>query len=587
MPHQKKRELGVTLHRNKAVFQVWAPFAKSVSVCVPYVGHDLSNQRAMTPEGGGYWSVEIEGVEPGQTYRYLIDTGTELLHRNDPRARVLTDSDNGASVIASNDFEWSDKEFTPPPFNQQIIYELHIGTFNRKDASSQGTFYDAIERLDYLKELGVNMIELMPVTSMASSNGWGYNTSDIFSIENSYGGRHGCMEFVNECHKRGIGVIVDVVYNHFLSSTLWQYDGWSENGRGGIYFYNDERGDTPWGSRPDYGRPEVREFILDNVAMWYNEFHIDGMRLDSTIYLRNTEGHNDDPAHDIPDAWTLLQAITTLAHKIKPEAIMIAEDISANSFITKPVSEGGCGFDAQWQLHFPNAIRHAIGVEAKYYADIKTELQHTYNGNAFDKVIFSDSHDTAANGGVRINEAVTPGNSGSVFARQRVLLADAITLTAPGIPLLLQGQEFMQEGAFNDWQELDWDKAEQFAGIVLAHRHLIDLRVDKHGFTAGLTGQSIALFHQDDTNAILGYHRWDKGGVRDDTLVIVNFSDREFDDYLIRLPLGGTWQCRFNSNWHDYGKDFSESSVDARTCRDGNVISVPVKPYGVLIFSQD
>ena len=136
----------------------------------------------------------------------------------------------------------------------------------------------------------------MPVTSMTSSFGWGYAPNHIYSVENAYGGRHGLMTFVRECHTRGINVVLDVVYNHFSSDTnLWQFDGWSENGRGGIYFYNDERGDTPWGGQPDFGRPEVQQFILDNVAMWLAEYHLDGLRVNSTICVSNTAGVGTTP----------------------------------------------------------------------------------------------------------------------------------------------------------------------------------------------------------------------------------------------------------------------------------------------------
>ena len=120
---------------------------------------------------------------------------------------------------------------------------------------------------------------------------------------------------------------------------------------------------------------------------------------------------------------------------------------------------------------------------------------------------------------------MSPGNAAGVSAREQALLADAMMLTAPGIPMLLQGQEFMQEGAFNDWKELEWDKATTHRGIVNAHKHLIDLRLNKYGHTAGLLGQHTAIFHQDDTNFVIGFHRWDKGGAGDDVLVIVNFGD--------------------------------------------------------------
>ena len=580
--------MGAIIRHGGAEFRVWAPFAKNVKLLTPFLGvFDGSNIFDMTQEDGGYWSVLVDGAEAGQNYKYLIDTGNETITKNDPRGRALTASENGVSIIVSNDFDWGDDVFMPIPREKQIIYELHIGTFNRKDPATQGTFYDAIDKLDYLGDLGINMIELMPVTSMSFSNGWGYNTSDIYSVENAYGGRHGMMEFVKACHQRGIGVIVDVVYNHFMSSDLWRFDGWSENNRGGIYFYNDSRGDTPWGSRPDYGRPEVRQFLLDSVVMWFSEYRVDGLRLDSTAYMRNTEGRNDDPAHDIADAWSLMQDITSLAHKIRPGSIVIAEDTSSNDYITKPRDQGGCSFDAQWRLNFPHAIRQAIGVRAPFPVDLKTELTSLYNGNAFERIIFCDSHDTAANGSVRINEAVTPGNPASALAREQLVIANAITLTAPGIPMLLQGQEFMQEGAFNDWKMLDWNKTDQFAGIVAAHKHLIDLRLNCYGNTAGLLGQSIALFHQNDNDKVLGYHRWDMGGVGDDVLVFINFSPKSYDEYSVTFPLPGAWKTRFNSSWKGYSSDFHEMALDNTTVANDKIGTIKLPPYGVLILSQD
>lgn len=585
MAHQLKKNLGVTRHGDTTQFRVWAPFAQQVFTLI---GTDFDWQETeMSNDGHGYWTAQIKNAEPGQKYKYRIITsdGGEL-YRNDPRARQITDSDSGSSVIVG-DLSLDDEQFRPAPRNEQIIYEMHIGTFNRVDPATPGTFYDAIEKLDYLATLGINTIELMPITSMANSNGWGYSVSHIFSVESSYGGRHGLLEFVAECHKRNIAVILDVVYNHFYGDALWQFDGWSENGRGGIYFYNDERGDTPWGARPDYGRPEVRQFILDNVTMWLSEYHLDGLRVDSTIYMRNTEGHDNDPAHDIADAWYLLQDITELGHKIKPDAIFIAEDCANSAYITKPRSETGAGFDAQWELGFPHALRAALGLSGdKTLAGIRYELERSYNGNAFEKVVFSDSHDTAGNGSVRLNQAAGGKDAADLFARERSLLATAVMLTSPGIPMLLQGQEFMQEGNFNDWQELEWDKSETYAGIVLAYRHLIDLRLNRHGNTAGLAGQSTSVFHQDDNNAVIGYHRWQNGGPGDDTIVIANFGDQVHETYQLRLPLGGTWQVRFNSSWKGYSQDFHESDLDEVETDENGDTSIRIAPYCLLILSR-
>jgi len=592
MGHRTGKHLGSLAHDKGVDFSVWAPFAKSVALL-----HWLEfewGELPMESDGKGYWFIENVDAQPGQMYKYRIVTeDDEVLDRNDPYARQVTDSDSGSSVIVAHDFDWKGSDsFKAVPKQQAIIYELHVGTFNKPDASTTGTFESAIEKLDYLANLGVNYVELMPVTSMAMSHGWGYAPNYIFSVENAYGGRHGLLEFVKACHEKGIGVILDVVYNHFFNeSDLWRYDGWSENDRGGIYFFNDERGDTPWGGRPDYGRAEVRQFILDNVTMWFTEYKIDGLRVDSTIYMRNTDGNNDKHDLDIPEAWSLLGEINQLAHKINPNALMIAEDNATNNGIVTPVTDGGMGFDAQWEVGFPHVIRDSLGIthneNQPALQGVEYELGHTYTGDAFDKVIFGDSHDTAANGSSRLNEAATPGNAESLSARQRVLLASALSLTAPGIPMLLQGQEFMQEGAFNEWQMLEWNKTEQFAGIVLAHQHLINLRLNKFDNTRGLLGQFTNVIHRDDKNNIIAFHRKDQGGPLDDTVVIVNFGDTIFEEYSLNFPYEGDWRVRFNSSWTGYNVDFHEvPMINTQADKDG-LATIALSNFSVIILSTE
>ena len=592
MGHQLTRHLGAILHDGGVDFTVWAPFAKNVALL-----HTIEfdpEEIPMANLGDGYWSVENVNAKPGQAYKYKIVTqDNKVLIKNDPYARQLTDSDDGSSIIVARDFEWeSVKDFSSVSKDKAIIYEMHIGTFNRPDASTGGTFYTAIDKIDYLTKLGINYIELMPVTSMAMSNGWGYAPNYIFSVENAYGGRRGLLEFVKACHKNNIGVILDVVYNHFYNETdLWQFDGWSENNRGGIYFYNDERGDTPWGGRPDFGRPEVRKFFLDNITMWLTEFKIDGLRIDSTIYMRNTDGNNDKHELDIPDAWSLLGEITSLAHKINPKVLMIAEDNSSNAGLVKPVKNGGCGFDAQWEVGFPSVIRDSLGInkidDAHRLDGIEFELGRSYNGDAYDKVIFSDSHDSAANGSVRLNEAAEPGNAEGTIARNHALIASGVALTSPGIPMILQGDEFMQAGSFSNWEMLEWDKTEQFSGIVLAHQHLINLRLNKFNNTAGLVGQYTKLIHRDNENHVIAYHRKLKGGKGDDTVVIVNFSKQRFTSYNLIMPVEGNWRVRFNSCWKGYSVDFNESAFAlARANQDGHA-TVSLSEYSLVILSLD
>ena len=567
---------------------MWAPFAKQVYIDGTFTPN---GKQPLTSEDDGYWFALIHGAEPGHQYKYIIETPDgRLLERNDPRARAITSSDKGFSVIVDNEFDWQSDNFVMPPKCDHVIYELHVGTFNRPDAATSGTFDSAIEKLDYLRDLGINIIELMPVTSMAFSNGWGYAPNHIFSVESMLGGRHGLMKFVRACHQHGIGVILDVVYNHFYGDTdLWRFDGWSENDRGGIYFYNDERGDTPWGGRPDYGRPEVRQFILDNVAMWFAEYHIDGLRVDSTIYMRNTAGRDNDPDHDISDAWSLLQDIVSLAHKIKPDSLIIAEDSASNAQIVAPRLDGGCGFDSQWELGFPHALRAALGLSTDQpnLDGIQYEFNHAYGSDAFARTIFSDSHDTAANGSVRLNEAVAPAGGATLFAREKTLLANAVTLTSPGIPMLLQGSEFLQDGSFNDWAALEWQKTEKYAGIVTAHRHLLDLRHNRYGHTGGLQGQSTALFHVNADGLVIGYHRWNNGGVSDDVIVIANFSSTDYSHYAMQFPIGGKWHIRFNSSWRGYSKDFRGGHQSIIHADKDSTAHFSLPAYTLYVLSQE
>jgi 1,4-alpha-glucan branching enzyme len=492
---KSKKQVGAVVRRSGVSFRVWAPFANNVAVTGTF------NDWGITPlisEEDGYWFAEIKNAQPGQEYKYVITNDDKVLVKNDPRALQVTTS-AGNSVITDPEFEWGDTSFTPRPVSEQVVYEMHVGTFNRPDESSPGTFELAKQKLDYLADLGITTIEIMPIASMSMNREWwGYTPNYIYAVEMLYGGRHQFLDFIKAAHERGIAVILDVVYNHLgpdQNLELWQFDGWSEDGKGGIYFYNDWRSKTPWSdTRPDYGRPEVQQYILDNVRMWLTDFRLDGLRVDSTIFIRNAAGHNDDPSTDIPEGWALLQRINRLAKKINPNAFVVAEDMGANDYITKSQTEGGAGFSAQWAVDLPYTLRvvlNAIHDTDRNFDELCAKLGRYFNGDAFRRVIYSDSHDSAANGSARLDEEISPGNPTSLYARKRSLLAATIILTAPGIPMLLQGQEFMQGGSFSDWEALDWEKAAHFSGIVEAHKHLIGLRKNQYSNTAGLTGQSI------------------------------------------------------------------------------------------------
>jgi 1,4-alpha-glucan branching enzyme len=597
----KHTGLGVHLYAGGAGFGVWAPFADGVWVMGDF--NDWSDSATpLARYDDGCWYGDVPGAAVGHEYKYVIRHGDTKLLRNDPRALQLTAS-GGNSIIVDPQFDWGDDQYRLPPVNELVVYELHVGTFVRDDPAMPGTFRQAMTKLDYLADLGINVIEIMPCNSVWDDRWWGYTPDNIYAVESSYGGRRAFQEFVQAAHRRGIGVLLDVVYNHFSQDPgldLWQFDGWSQDGKGGIYFYNDWRSHTPWGeTRPDYGRAEVRQFITDNVAMWLRDCHVDGLRVDATLFMRNFDVLPwDHPDHEIPDGWKMLQQVSAEARQVKPDALMVAEDLQGNEWVTKPINDGGAGFAAQWDQSVSAIMREVmdpLADEVRDLGKIRFALVNRANDNPFQRVIYSESHDVAAtaHGGARLDETIEPGNAGGLYARKRASLAAAIVLTAPGIPMLLQGQEFQEAGGFSHTATLDWSKAERFAGMLKLHKDLIALRRNRYNNTAGLLGKNVDVFHVDDANKLIAYHRWNLAGKGGDVVIVANFANAPRSAYQIAFPATGKWWVRLNTDWRGYSNDFTDLTVTSvDVAPDPNdpgklVGSIDIASYAVLILSQD
>ena len=310
---------------------------------------------------------------------------------------------------------------------------------------SVGTFASVAEKLPYLRDLGINCIELLPATEFPGSRSWGYNPANPFALESDYGGPVAFKELVKAAHQHGIAVVLDVVYNHFGPGDLdlWQFDGWSENDGGGIYFYNDWRAETPWGhNRPDYGRPEVRQYIRDNALMWLNDYRCDGLRADAIAFIRNVNGE-EDPGADLPDGWSLMRWIN--------------EEIDADHALENhhrrgharqrrhhrtSVDNGGQGFDSQWDSSFVYPIgrpsRPPDDADRNMHA-VAEALTATYNGDAFRRVIYTESHDEVANGKSRVAEEIMPGAADSYFSKKRTVLGAAPGAHGPRHPHAVSG----------------------------------------------------------------------------------------------------------------------------------------------------
>lgn len=592
-PTSRVEGMGAILFDKGVAFRVWAPHADAVAVIGDF--NDWKNDLPMQSEGNGYWYAESSEASVGDEYKFVIANGEQRIERIDPYAREVTNS-VGNAVVHDPEFDWDQDDFQIANHNELVIYELHVGTFNRSTPDVPGQFSDAIERLPHLRKLGVNAVEIMPVAEFAGDFSWGYNPAHIFAIEQAYGGPRAFKEFVKAAHAAGIAVIMDVVYNHFGPSDLdlWQFDGWSENGKGGIYFYNDDRSNTPWGdTRPDYGRDEVRRFIHDNAMMWLNEYRVDGLRYDMTAYIRKVDVVAPS---DIPEGWSLMQWINGDVAAKFPGKLLVAEDLQSDSYLTRQINEGGAGFSAQWDANFVHPIRDVVQQiedSDRNMETVRNAITFRYNHDAFERVIYSESHDEIANGKSRVPEEITPGHADSRFAQKRSVLAAGLVMTAPGIPMLMQGQELLEDGWFDDGDPLDWDRAKDFKGIADLYRDLISLRLNAQDTTRGLTGQHVNVHHVNNTDKLIAFHRWMDGGDGDDVVVVVNFADQARDNYEVGFPSTGDWILRFNSDRKSYSEDFAgheTHKVAAKaSSRDGYpaTAALSIGNYAVQIYSKD
>ncbi|MDR2982066.1 MAG: alpha amylase C-terminal domain-containing protein [Puniceicoccales bacterium] len=588
--------MGAIFHEKGVGFRLWAPHATKVFVTGDFCEWK-EDAYPLVREEQDNWYGFVPGATGGQHYLFILHNGEQVLKKPDPRAYKVEHS-NGASILYRLESAKGASDFVPPTLDALVIYELHVGSFCGAEGHV-GTFADAQEKIPYLRDLGINCIELMPVAEFRGDLSWGYNPAHPFAVENVYGGPEGLRAFIEAAHAAGIAVIIDVVYNHFGPDdlALWQFDGWSENDGGGIYFYNDWRAETPWGkSRPDYGRGEVRTYLRDNALMWLRNYGADGLRWDMSLFIRTCKGNPGDPGDELAEGWSLMQWINEEVHREFPRAITIAEDLRNSEWLVKDIGAGGAGFNAQWDAAFVHPIRAALTAvkdSQRHLDPIVNALRHVYDGDAFHRVIYTESHDEVANGSARMPTEINAEEPDSWAARKRALLGAALVCTAPGIPMIFQGQEFFEDEWFRDYVPLRWEKLDHFSGITDAFRALLHLRRNADGVTAGLCGQHFIAHHVDHALRILAYRRWREGGAGDDTLVVANFTTKPVHGYRVGVSQPGTWQVRLNTDAKVYCEDFTDigavayesENTAAADCEQSIVIDVG--PYSILILSQN
>ena len=558
-------------------FWVWAPNADEVRLQLFHPdGTDAEPLEgiAMERDEAGVWALTAPAPY-GMQYMFRVRRGEEEVWRIDPRAVEVTNS-SGRSVIHDPSFEWTDGDFHPPPLGEWVIYELHPGTFG-------GTLDGVIERLDHLVALGVNAVELMPVSEFAGSQSWGYNPAVPFAVESSYGGPAAMKRFVDAAHGRGLAVVADVVYNHLGPSDLdlWRFDGWYEGEGGGIYFYNDDwKSSTPWGNtRPDYGRAEVRQYLIDNARMWVASYHVDGLRLDSTISIRNAHS-TMGPNGDLAEGWEFLRELTGVIHHEFPGVVLIAEDHYGGPIITAALDDGGLGFDLQWSAEFVHPVRDALETMADDDRDLDAVAAAVVAAEDDQRrVIYTESHDEVANGKRRVTAEVDEYNPTSIYAHRRAAIGAVLTMTSPGTPMLFQGQEWADEDWFDDSRELRWDRAEERRGVVQMWTDLIRLRTGADDRAPGLRGGAAECERIGPNGRVLAVRRWGDEGRERATVIVVNLGNVDHDALEIPFPGEGPWRCVFASDWsgyHDSGADALPQAVHG---------PIPFPAYGAAIFA--
>jgi len=423
-------------------FRVWAPAARRVAAEVS------EHQHEMSEVGGGWWSVLLTGTAPQARYGFRLDDGDLLA---DPRSPRQPDGPAGLSETYDHSaFSWTDTGWRGVPLPGSVIYELHVGTF-----TTEGTFDAAIKRLDHLCDLGVDTIELMPVAAFPGERGWGYDGISLWAVHEPYGGPDGLKRFVDACHARRVGVMLDVVYNHVgIGNRLADF---------GPYFTDAHV--TPWGPAVNLDQPgsdEVRAFIIGSALMWLRDYHLDGLRLDAVHALADGRA-----LHLLEELATEVEALS--AH-LGRELLLVAECDANDPRLVTSREAGGYGLTAQWSDDFHHALHAALtGERQGYYCDFGSlaALAKTWTGVFFHDgswsefrgrthgrpvdvlrlpahrfLAFLQDHDQVGNraAGDRISASLSV---------DQLKVGAGLLLTAPFTPMLFMGEEW---GARTVWQ---------------------------------------------------------------------------------------------------------------------------------------
>ncbi len=581
--------MGANLIADGATFKCWAPKAKSVHVIGDFNHEVLDDSSLLTRDHRGYWLGFLPGVKDRNRYMFYVEGVGGKGPKRDPYARELEKPFPSKCVVRDADFPWHQTGYVTPQFHNFVIYQLHVGTFFTPNAPNKGgTFLDVATKLPYFDELGISALQLLPIQEFQTNFSKGYNGTDLFSPEMDYavdddklgpytqqlnqmlaarglapyktedlrGEMNQLKALIDLCHVFGIAVLLDVVYNHaggsFGNQSMYFFD-WQQPGPGnGDHLYFSDVGHAG-GLVFDFSKPEVCDFLIQNAKYFLTEYHVDGFRYDQVSVID----------HDgAPHGWSFCQALTSTVKFHRPSSLHLAEYWNVNPYIVKRPNEGA-GFDTTLTNGLRLAVRNVIGDAS---APDSRPLNMTALGRSLWPEGFSEpwqfvqgpeNHDIVFEGrDQRMAKLGDFSNSRSWYARSRARVATGISLTAPGIPMLFMGQEFLED---KQWSDnfigranllLYWDGLTQGDKQMLDHlrftRELIQLR----WMLPALRSSGFRLIHAHDQNRVLAFHRWIPGGGQDVVVVVHLGNDSRFG-YRVGFPSHGPWKEVFNSDVYE------------------------------------
>lgn len=598
--------MGAALVDGGATFRVWAPRARSVHVAFGGVeGYSPTPDDALVENPHSqHWTGFFTGVTDGTRYRFWVVGEGGAGPKRDPWARELEFDDfqdTDCIVRARNSYPWHDERFASPAFNDLIVYQFHVGVFSAFDVAGRdrrpgrvAKFLDALERVEYLADLGVNAIQPLPFVEFRTPTSQGYNGTDIFSPEMDYcvgpgelapyldlvnrllakkghapltaaqltGQVHQLKAFVDVCHVYGVAVLPDVVYNHaggaLDDQSLDFFNRPANPGEANSIYFS--AGREAGGKVFKYAEQEVREFLIGNARMFLDEYHVDGFRFDQVTVMDNNGG------------WHFCQDLTNTLHYHKPSAALIAEYWGEHRWkaVSPPFGNAGMGFDLGYADGLRDSVREVLrqaagGGNARidigrlqaglYRPENVAQAWRVYNCIENHDLLLDLDGDHRY---PRIPQQAHWDNTRSWLARSRSRVATGVLLTAPGVPMLFMGQEFLED----KWWSDDPHRADRFiwwAGLEGGDRHMSDF----HRFTRDLVwlrrrhpalrSEPVNVYHVDNVNRVLAYHRW-VPGVGRDVVIIVSLREQTFSDhsYALGFPQPGHWHEVFNSDVYDH-----------------------------------